>query len=73
MPSMKRKGTIPRTALGSFVAGAGALASIWPAAQPARYPHRSETEALRGDFVRIGTDMRRVIKRQNAQLKEIEE
>ncbi|HEV7436955.1 MAG TPA: hypothetical protein VGO22_19135 [Pseudorhizobium sp.] len=48
----------------SFVAGLGAMAAIWPTTTPMRYPHASTTEALRGDAVRIGSDMRRVIARE---------
>lgn len=61
--------TISRTLLtGRAVAGLGALASIWPATPPARYPHRSDIDALRSDWVKIGEDMQRVIEHENAQL-----
>ena len=54
-----------RTRVGSFVAGLSTLASIWPTVTPAtRAPNRSDLEALRGDGVRIGDDMRRVIERE---------
>lgn len=53
----------------SFVAGLGALASIWPQGAPARYPHASTIDALRRDGVQIGRDMSRVIERENARLK----
>ncbi len=56
-----------RTRLGHFLAGLGALASIWPAsAAPARYPHRDEAEALHADGLRIGDDMRAVIEGERA-------
>uniref|UniRef100_UPI001D0F8924 hypothetical protein n=2 Tax=Pseudomonadota TaxID=1224 RepID=UPI001D0F8924 len=39
-----------------------ALASFWSFRyEPIRYPHRDETEALRGDARRIGDDLRGVI------------
>lgn len=57
----------------SFVAGLGALVSLWPPSQPARYPHRSDLDALRSDAVKIGDDMRRVVDRRHAQLKAREE
>jgi hypothetical protein len=50
----------------SFAAGMGALASLWPQASLPRYPHASATDALRGDGVRIGRDMQRVIERDGA-------
>jgi len=53
---------------GSFVAGLGALASIWPSTPPVRYPHRSDVEALRGDAAKIGVDMRVVIEREHARI-----
>jgi hypothetical protein len=54
-----------KTRVGSFVAGLGALASVWPAATVVtRYPHRSDLDALRSDGQRIGADMRRVIDRE---------
>lgn len=57
-----------RTRLGSFLAGLSALASIWPSSGvPLRYPHRNEAEALFGDGIRIGNDMRVVIERARAQ------
>lgn len=58
-----------KTHAGSLVAGLGALASIWPSTPPVRYPHRSDVEALRGDAVKIGSDMRVVIERENARVK----
>lgn len=64
MPENTRK-----TRLGSFIAGFGALISIWPASQPPRYPHRSEAEALFGDGVRIGDDFRLVLERERANAK----
>jgi hypothetical protein len=73
MPAMNaRAEPIPRgrTRFGSFIAGLGALASIWPAGGPPPYPHRSDAEALREDTVRIGGDMRRVIDREHAQIEE---
>lgn len=57
------------TQASSFIAGMGALASIWPASDPLSYPKRTEMQALRSDAVRIGDDMRRVIDRENARLK----
>ncbi len=54
-----------RTRLGSFLAGLSALSSVWPnATEPMRYPHRDEAEALLGDGLRIGDDMRVVIERE---------
>lgn len=52
------------TRLGSFLAGLSALISIWPASAPLRYPHGDEAEALRGDGLRIGDDLRGVIERE---------
>lgn len=57
------------TRVSGFVAGLGAMATIWPATAPQRYPHNSAMEALRSDAVRVGTDMRRVIERENARIK----
>lgn len=54
--------------MSSFVASLGALTSLWPATPPQRYPHGSEMEALRGDVIRVGDDMRRVIERERAEL-----
>ncbi|KFC74533.1 hypothetical protein FG93_01119 [Bosea sp. LC85] len=59
----KRKASAKRFA-GSFVAGLSTLAAIWPSSAPARYPHRSETDALRSDARKIGNDLRRVISRE---------
>ena len=54
-----------RTRLGTLVAGLGSLVTIWPTVTPAtRPPVRSDLDALRGDTVRIGDDMRRVIERE---------
>ncbi len=53
-----------RTRLGSFFAGLSALASVWPASGPTRYPHRDEAEALLRDGLRVGDDMRIVIERE---------
>lgn len=55
--------------MSGFIAGLGAIATIWPTSAPYRYPHSSSMEALRGDAVRIGSDMRKVIERQNATIK----
>ncbi|GJE73863.1 MULTISPECIES: hypothetical protein [Methylorubrum] len=54
-----------RTRLGSFFAGLSALVSVWPASDPARYPHRDEADALLSDGLRIGNDMRVVIEREH--------
>lgn len=48
----------------SFIAGLGAVASIWPQTSPVRYPHPSDFDALRRDGMRIGRDMRIVIDRE---------
>lgn len=63
----KRTASAKRIA-GSFVAGLGAMAAIWPSSAPARYPHRSDMDALRGDAKRVGDDMRRVIRREHERL-----
>ncbi|MDV2987773.1 UNVERIFIED_CONTAM: hypothetical protein Q9R58_26040 [Methylobacteriaceae bacterium AG10] len=56
-----------RTRLGSLLAGLSALASLWPSSTaPLRYPHRDEAEALLGDGLRIGDDLRVVIERERA-------
>ncbi|WP_375463365.1 hypothetical protein [uncultured Methylobacterium sp.] len=56
-----------KTRLGSFIAGLGGLVSFRPAgAEPLRYPHRDEADALRGDGLRIGNDLRGVIARERA-------
>ena len=53
------------TRLGSLAAGLGSLASVWPIVTPATsMPSRSDLDALRGDAVRIGDDMRRVVERE---------
>lgn len=57
------------TRLGSLIAGLGTLASISPSVGIIRYPHRSDAEALRGDAIRIGGDMQRVIDRERALVK----
>jgi hypothetical protein len=57
------------TKIGSFVAGLGALVTLWPAGHPLRYPHRSDSDALFRDGVRVGEDMQRVIDREDARLK----
>ena len=58
------------TRLSGFIAGLGTLVAIWPAGTaPLRYPHRSESDALRGDGQKIGDDMRRVIERERANAK----
>jgi hypothetical protein len=57
------------TRLGGFLAGLGALVSIWPdVTVPPRESGRSDGEALRADWQRIGNDMRRVIAREHALL-----
>ncbi|MGY2048278.1 hypothetical protein [Methylobacterium sp. JK268] len=54
---------------GSFVAALGALVRAWPSAKRApRYPHRPDLDALRGDGLRIGADMRRAITREGARV-----
>lgn len=56
-----------KSRLGSFIAGLGALVSLYPPPSAApRYPHASDMDALRGDAVRVGDDMRRVIEREKA-------
>lgn len=51
--------------LGSLAAGLGSLASVWPTVTPATsMPARSDLDALRGDAVKIGDDMRRVVERE---------
>ena len=57
----------------SFVAGLGALVSLWPAGHTYRYPHSSSMGALRSDASRTGDDMRRVIRREHARIKETSE
>lgn len=58
---------------GGLISGFGALASIWPAVTPAtRPPQRSDLEALRGDSLRIGDDMRRVIERERERVEKIQ-
>jgi len=55
------------TWLGSIVSGLGALALVWPSSGRAmRYPHHDEAEALLGDGLRVGDDMRVVIERERA-------
>ena len=67
MTSSERPGPAPRTRWSRYRVGLDALASFWPvASEPIRYPHRDETEALRGDFRRIGDDLRGVIEREAA-------
>jgi hypothetical protein len=68
MTALEHRTAASMARIHSFIAGLGALASIWPATQPIRYPHRSSADALRSDAVRIGQDMRRVIERERAQL-----
>lgn len=58
-----------RSAAASFVAGLGALASIWPTAHTIRYPHASSFDALSRDTMKIGSDMSRVVERENERLK----
>lgn len=53
----------------SFVAGLGAIVSVWPQTSVPRYPHASATDALRADGVQIGRDMTRVIEREHARRK----
>ncbi|WP_091943660.1 hypothetical protein [Methylorubrum salsuginis] len=60
----------PMTRLGSFLVCLGVLADIWPASsEPLRYPHHDEAEALFGDGLRSGDDMRIVIERAQATVK----
>lgn len=56
--------------LSGFIAGLSTLVSIMAVnSAPARYPHRSEADALFGDGVRIGDDMRKVIAREHVREK----
>ena len=55
----------------SIVSGLGALTSFADPPLRIEYPHSSATDALRGDWLRIGQDMKTVIERENGpQLKE---
>lgn len=64
-PGPKRKSRV-----GSLVAGFGSLVAVWPTVTvDTRAPARSDLDALRGDAVRIGDDMRRVIDRERERAK----
>ena len=59
--------------VGSLIAGLGSLAAIWPTVTVAtRPPVRSDLDALRGDGMRIGADMQRVIDRERARVETAE-
>jgi hypothetical protein len=65
MTPAEKSGPAPWTRRFSAWSGLDALASLWPAAsEPIPYPHRDEAAALRGDFFRIGNDLRGVIERE---------
>ena len=49
----------------SFVSSLGALASFADPPHRIEYPHSSSTDALRGDWLRIGQDMKTVIERED--------
>lgn len=69
MISTRKSAGRARQYAASFVAGLGALISIWPQGPAPRYPHASATDALRRDGVQIGRDMSRVIERENRRVK----
>jgi hypothetical protein len=46
-----------------FVRGLGSLIAISPSVHIAEYPHESEQEALRSDWVSIGNDMKTAMDR----------
>lgn len=52
--------------LNTAIAALGSLASFAPSGgRSIQYPHSSECDALRSDWVRIGRDMKTVIEREN--------
>jgi hypothetical protein len=51
-----------------LVTGVASLTSFAHPASVPHYPHRSSAEALRGDWSRIGGDMKRVVERENARV-----
>lgn len=66
MTSAHKTGSAQRIRRFSAWSGLGTLASLWPSTELLPYPHRDETDALRGDFSRIGNDFWRVIEREAA-------
>lgn len=55
----------PTEVVGSFVSNLGALTSFADPPHRIEYPHSSAADALRGDWLRIGQDMKTVIEREN--------
>ena len=51
--------------LASFVSSLGALTSFADPPHRIEYPHFSTGDALKGDWLRIGQDMKTVIEREN--------
>lgn len=74
IPTMRTKRHTPPhwRKRGSFwagiVAGFASLASFPAQSPPIRYPHASDWSALRGDWLRIGQDMRTVVDREHARI-----
>lgn len=65
MTPAEKPGPAPWTRRFSAWSGLEVLASLWPvASEPIPYPHHDEAGALRGDFFRIGNDLRGVIERE---------
>lgn len=60
VPDMNRLYQIALAAIGS-------LATFAPSAHPIKYPYRSDSEALRSDWLRLGMDFDAVIEREDGQ------
>jgi hypothetical protein len=56
-----------------FTRSLGSLVAISPAVHLAEYPHESEQEALRSDWLAIGNDMKTAIARRSKDVKKIRE
>jgi hypothetical protein len=57
-----------RTLGAGFVAGVSSLTSFVHPPPAPHYPHPSSTEALRGDWSRMGGDMKMLFERENARI-----
>jgi hypothetical protein len=69
MTKVVRKGAVSeglRTLAAGVATGVSSLTSFGHPASLPSYPHASSMDALRSDWVRIGRDMKNVVRRENA-------